>query len=107
MQSLRFAVACVLTGGRHGDWNTQLMATAAEGCHTAPQAPSFTLWWVGFRNLAQQLDTHICMSSYMFCYTVRPAKGISLQPVNLGICPNFTSATLSSAAAEPLQCLKS
>lgn len=57
--------------------------------------------------LHSQLDIHICLSRCMPCYTTTPAKGILLQPVNLGVCPNFRLATLSSAAAEYLQCLKS
>lgn len=57
--------------------------------------------------LHSQLDIHICLSRCMPCYTTTPAKGILLQPANLGVCPNFRLATLSSAAAEYLQCLKS
>lgn len=56
--------------------------------------------------LPSQLDTRISVSSCMF-FAARPAKGISLQPASLGVCPNFRSAPLSSAAAEHLQCLKS
>lgn len=48
----------------------------------------------------------IFAQSCVCCWTARPAEGTWLQPASLGICPNFTLATLSPAAAEHSQCLK-
>lgn len=47
-------------GGRCSDWNTQLTVPIREGCHAAPQATSFAVWWVGFRDLTQPAGyTHL------------------------------------------------
>lgn len=67
--------------------------------------PVFPTGGLASETLHSQLDIHICMS--MPCHTTTPAIGILLQPANLGVCPNYRLATLSSAAAECLQCLKS
>lgn len=61
---------------------------------------------LAFETLPSRRDARVCASGCMFWCTARPAKGILPQPDNLGAYPDFTSATLPSAA-EPLRCLQS